>query len=140
MANTLQICDIISYQGGAPEPRSYRVQSFLKLWTPPPLSEDELAIMELLDDDIDTPKDVTLPPRIALVRCAPEEAEFVSGSGVCGILAPLTHVKRIGCVSWDEDMIKQERERYAQLDPDKANNRPVYIDDHWGYLESRQAS
>lgn len=140
MANTLQICDIISYQGGASEPHTYRVRSFLKQWTPPPLNEDELALMELLDDDIDTPKEIKLPPRIALVRCTPEEAEFVSASGVCGIVAPLTHVQRIGCASWDEDMIREERERYAKLDPDRAQNRPVFIDDHWGFLKSRQTS
>jgi len=132
--HALQICDIITYNDDINESNTYRVKSFLKQWVPPALTDEEQSIMDLLNIDNNNREDEALPARIALVRCHPEDAQFVSAIGTCGIIAPITHVTRVGCVDWDDDTINEERERYAKLDTEKAKNFLAYIDDRWEFL------
>lgn len=134
--HTLQICDIITYNDDVDESNTYRVKSFLKQWVPPALTDEEQSIMDLLNIDSNNRKDEALPARIALVRCHPEDAQFVSAIGTCGIIAPITHVKHVGCVAWDNDTINEERESYAKLDTEKAKNFLAYIDDRWEFLST----
>ncbi len=136
-ANTLQICDIITYNDDVDASSTYRIKSFLKQWKPPALSDEEQSIMDLLDSASQNEGAPLPPSRIALVRCSPDDAEFVSASGTCGLIAPISHVKRIGCVNWDDESIANERSRYAKLDTGRAMNYLAHIDDQWGFLNKK---
>lgn len=49
--------------------------------------------------------------RIKLRYCLPEEAEFVTGSGVCGCIAPIDEVELDGMVEWSESELAEHHER-----------------------------
>lgn len=49
--------------------------------------------------------------RIKLVYCLPEEAEYLSLTGVCGAIAPISECKKIGVVGWDNERIDNERDK-----------------------------
>lgn len=49
--------------------------------------------------------------RVKLRYCLPEEAEFVTGSGVCGCIAPLNEIELDGMVDWSESELAEHHER-----------------------------
>lgn len=51
--------------------------------------------------------------RYRLIKCLPEDADFVSGSGVAGCIAPINKIKVGDLVQWDDVNIKQAQGEYA---------------------------
>jgi hypothetical protein len=50
-----------------------------------------------------------------MVFCLRDQAEYVSGSGVCGIIRRVEDVEIIGRVSWSEELIDEERRHAVRL-------------------------
>lgn len=55
------------------------------------------------------------PDNCKLVFCLRDEAEYVSGSGVCGIIRRIEDVVVIGRVSWSEALIDEARRHAVRL-------------------------
>jgi hypothetical protein len=80
--------------------RSYRLNSFLceVIDTPP-----EDAFLAQLFAEWAAEDDAQVPPgmrRIKLRYCLPEEATYVTGSGVCGCVAAISEIEVVGMVPW----------------------------------------
>lgn len=101
-----QLCDIFEHNGS-----TYRVDGFMK-WVEFPFQGK---------DDPDPKKRFTYMALVQLhgktsvrrqVWCTAEEAEFVTGCGVGGTIAPISEVKVTGRVSWDEATIAEQVKMY----------------------------
>ncbi len=55
------------------------------------------------------------PDRCKLVFCLRDQAEYVSGSGVCGIIRRVEDIVIIGRVSWSEEWIEEGRRHAVWL-------------------------
>jgi hypothetical protein len=55
------------------------------------------------------------PDNCPLVFCSREEAEYVSGYGICGVIRRVADVVIDGRVSWSEEHLKGHRRRFALL-------------------------
>ena len=108
------------YQGS-----SYRVDCWLKAMldqsdiTMAMISKKAMEVGELSPDLIDMILASTqrkLGPRNEkLIGCTREEAEYVSGVGVGGCLAPIEEIKITGRVKWPAHIIDECREQALRL-------------------------
>jgi hypothetical protein len=55
------------------------------------------------------------PDRCKLVFCLRDSAEYIGGSGVCGIIRRVEDVVVIGRVSWSEEAIEEARRDAMRL-------------------------
>jgi hypothetical protein len=55
------------------------------------------------------------PRRRRLEFCLREQATHVSGSGVCGCIAPLSAIRVVGMVEWPQGVIDDHRARAVRL-------------------------
>lgn len=90
--------------------RSFRLNSFLceVVDTPP-----ENPLIAKLFAEWDAEDMAALPPgmrRIKLRYCLPEEATFVSGSGVCGCVVAISEIEVDGMVPWSEEELIEHHE------------------------------
>lgn len=82
------------------EGRNYRLNSFLCEVSQEPAGQDLLS--QLLAE-IEAEEEAELAPGVRRVRlrwCLPEEATYVSGSGVAGCIAPIDEITVVGMVPW----------------------------------------
>ncbi|MFL1449258.1 hypothetical protein ACI77O_12755 [Pseudomonas tritici] len=83
----------------------YRIDAFLCEHVRTPPTDSFLARML---DELDAEKAASLPPGMRHIRlrfCMPEEATFVSGSGVCGCLVKLSEIQITGMVAWSDEAL-----------------------------------
>ena len=52
--------------------------------------------------------------RIKLRHCLPAEATYVSGSGICGCVAPISEIEVVGLVRWSTVDLIEHQERALQ--------------------------
>jgi hypothetical protein len=97
-----RICATFSYRG-----YNYRVVGYLK----PAIKPENLDwIGELLFE-------VAYecgPRKEKLQCCVCEEAMYVMGSGIAGVIAPIEDIVVTGMVNWPEERIKEAEERAAR--------------------------
>jgi hypothetical protein len=55
------------------------------------------------------------PDNCKLVHCLRDNAEYVAGYGVCGIIRRVEDITIIGRVSWSEEHIEESRQRAVRL-------------------------
>jgi hypothetical protein len=55
------------------------------------------------------------PDHCPLMFCARDEAVYVSGSGVCGVIVRVADVEVIGRVNWSPEALDQARNRAQRL-------------------------
>jgi hypothetical protein len=103
------------------ETSSYRVNSWMRRRSPLPVSHGEddarIALMfaeMIADGRIDPPRGFG-PDNVPMEFCHREEAEYVSGVGVGGVIARLDEITLTGRVPWSEELIRQERDHANQL-------------------------
>jgi hypothetical protein len=113
---------------------SWRVTGFYKTWVSPrkdrskltkqdrEMSEmtDEIMVEILAEERAEmTPSELARKEReIKIIQCSREEAEFVSGAGVAGIILRLEDVEITGRVTWDDRMIARARRDYNPVHDD----------------------
>lgn len=95
-----------TYQGS-----NYRLNCFLREVSAEPQVDPWLADLLAEWDAEDAASVPAGMRRIKLRYCLPEEAEFVSGSGVCGCLAPIDEIELDGMVEWSEKDLAEHHER-----------------------------
>ena len=116
----------VSYSG---ERAKYRVSGWLKRYVrPAPVTEEDKFLDQLMSDIFARHADQDKATnQISVIRCTREEAEFVTGSGVCGVIWPVRNATVVGKVSWDEAKIDQARQSYLRRIsddfPTKISNR-----------------
>ena len=105
-----------------PWDNSYRVTGFYKTYVPkkikPETPEDKLSA-EIIDKIL-ADEDAKLTQeererkakRIKVISCSRDEAEFVSGTSVGGVIAPLDDVIVTGRVNWEDRTIARARRDY----------------------------
>lgn len=99
------ICDRIKIEGSD---HCWRVTGWVK--KSPPLDTSGLEDWEKeMHDQIAKERGPNAPPR--LEWCTREEAEYVTGSGVCGIIKPIDQVKVVGRVEWPDEQIQEAHDR-----------------------------
>jgi hypothetical protein len=98
------------------ETRSYRVNSWMRRRQPRPEPQDEQSrlVREIMDkliaeDPMYGPR-CAGPDNVPLEWCRREDAEYVSGVGVAGVIARLSDITLTGRVSWDEETIDGYRD------------------------------
>jgi len=106
----------------------WRVDGFYKTWVSPrkdrsKLSDEMRKQVEMTDEimeEILAEERAEMTPterdrsnrRFKIIPCSREEAEFVSGVGVSGILLRLEDTEIIGVVEWEDSKIISERNEY----------------------------
>lgn len=94
---------------------SYRIEAFLCEMP------KRVATGNFLDDmlaDWEAEEDAKVPAgheRIKLRFCLPDEATFVAGSGVCGVVARITDIVVTGTVSWSEQCLAEAQAEAYRL-------------------------
>jgi hypothetical protein len=96
-----------TYQGS-----KYRLNTFMCEEEVSPLPECQI-MAELLaewraEDAASVPEGMR---RFRLRHCLPFEATFVSGSGVCGCIAPIADIEINGLVRWTEEELTEHHEK-----------------------------
>lgn len=86
---------------------TYRVNGWLKPMTAP--ATDKSNFGNLIDNILYQAQQETGPNKEKLVFCSRKDAVYVSGTGVCGVCAPIGDIKIVGRVNWSEDQINAER-------------------------------
>jgi hypothetical protein len=61
------------------------------------------------------------PDRCPLMFCTREEAEYIAGNGVCGVIRRAGEVSVTGRVGWSDERIQHQRDLHAVL-----VGRPLY--------------
>jgi hypothetical protein len=84
----------------------YRLHSYVKEFNPDDTQDQIWRQMDI--DDGKDPDSV----RYQMIQCLPEEADFVSGTGVAGCIAPIKHIEVHGLVQWGEMQLKQAQGEY----------------------------
>lgn len=90
--------------------RSYRLNSFLCKVQEEPI---EHPILASLFAEWDAEEAASLPDgmqRIKLRYCLPEEATYVSGSGVAGCVADIEEIEFDGMVEWSAQQLTEHHE------------------------------
>ena len=85
----------------------YRLHKYVKEYDPD--SVEDQIFREMQIEDGKDPDRV----RYQMIKCLPEDADFVSGSGVAGCIAPIKKVKVGELVAWEDLVIKQAQGEYA---------------------------
>jgi hypothetical protein len=105
---------------------SYRVDAWLRRRRPRPESCDERAALtrQIIDEmiaegQIDPPRGAG-PDNVPLEWCRREEAEYVSGVGVAGIIVRVADVEVTGQVPWDKGLIQ-----YARISANRLAGEPL---------------
>jgi hypothetical protein len=99
------IGDLFELPGDLPgsPPRAYRVDCWLKKAPPP------APVPAWLADVVDTASGMHGPDKCRLMFCTREEAEYVSGSGICGTIQRVSDITVTGRVRWSEESIEDQR-------------------------------
>lgn len=89
--------------------RSYRLNTYMcevaKSLPDCPILAELVAQWEA-EDDAEVPAGMR---RIKLRHCLPAVATYVSGSGICGCVAPISEIEVVGLVPWsNEDLIEYQ--------------------------------
>jgi hypothetical protein len=85
-------------------------------------------ITKKLQDREDAKKNMTGVPRFRLIKCLPENATIISGSGVGGCIIPIKDAVIGDLVNWSDITIKQEQGRYAdRVSPEEIKD-DTYLD------------
>lgn len=94
----------------------YRVTGWLcrSVRQEPPAGERDW-LTDMLDDVLFETQQQTGPDRVRLRFCTPDEAEYVSGAGVCGCIVRITDVTIDGCIQWDGDTLAAAHSRALRL-------------------------
>jgi hypothetical protein len=104
------------------ETNSYRVNSWMRRRQVLPVrheDEQDQFVAEMIaemiaDGRIDPPRGFG-PDNVPMEFCHREEAEYVSGYGVGGVIARLGEITLTGRVTWDEETIQEHRDLANQL-------------------------
>ena len=100
---------------------SYRATAFYKFeWHTP---EADGLLSEL--------KPELFKPRWRLVPCLPEEAQVVSGSGVCGVMAAISEVEVSDLVNWSDLAVKQAQGQYEDEIADRLRTEEYILRLNW---------
>lgn len=113
-------------------PGRYRVDSWMRL-KPPEIDAIDMAMSGALPDEFGSGSG-SLTGRFSLfcaewireqreaegykpwlVHCVREVATHVSGSGICGCIAPIDKIKVTGMVNWPKEQLDQVREQAIRL-------------------------
>lgn len=115
-------CFIDHYSHNPDKPESYRVTAFYKRYVPESLDvedKDMFQINEILDEIREEELSrMTATQRkrkentIKVVQCSREEAEFVSGAGVSGVIRRIEDVTVYRRVDWEDRTIARHRRDY----------------------------
>jgi hypothetical protein len=133
--HNLQLCDIVARTKDIDDKCGYnsvRIKCFLKQYVPPKLSQEEQKIYDMIGElnaEADIKENNNCVPQLYLIKCSPEQAEFISGAGVCGALLRIEDVTYLGTVEWNKEDVKHERLRYAGQNFSKV--KPWRVDDSW---------
>jgi len=105
--------------------RNYRVTGYYKQIKRP---ENMDWIEQLLWDSEDLGED-----HIMIIACSRQEAEFVSGSGVCGTICRIEDIEVFGMVNWSRKQIKEAQKDYERLliNPHRRFFEPVSLWKYW---------
>lgn len=122
---------------------SYRVTGFYKTYVPKksePETPEEKLSAEIIDKIL-AEEDAKLTQeererkakRIKVVSCSRDEAEFISGAGVGGCIAPLDDVIVTGRVNWEDRTIaRHRRDHNKRLEREQADMPwPTEIYAYW---------
>lgn len=82
--------------------QQYRLDGFLREM---PQQEPALGFLETLLAEIAAESQRPGRLRLRLRWCLPEQATYLSGSGVCGCVAPISEVEVVGVVSWSKQAL-----------------------------------
>lgn len=111
-----QIGDTFTYafeyrNGYRDKPERFRVSCYFKRHVPPPWPDDmPEPVRELLEEMRQKyPPSGHGPDNVHLVVCRREEAEYLEGVGVCGVIVRVSDVHVDGHVSWPEERLASER-------------------------------
>lgn len=88
---------------------NYRVSGFYKeiVYEETGNAVHDLIMERLIAKSIEANKGT-----IVITECYPEEAEFISGSGIAGGIYPISMVNPDGLVGWSPRIIKKARDEY----------------------------
>lgn len=98
----LQAGALFLYKG-----RQYRLDGFL---CEMPERQRGAGVVESLLAQIEAELQISGQRRIRLRWCLPEHASYVSGSGVCGCVAPISEIEFAGIVAWSEQDLAAHHE------------------------------
>jgi hypothetical protein len=112
---------LFDYNGG-----SYRVTSWLKAMpNQSDITMDQIMAQAIKDDQALSPAVIDLilasaqqrvgPRREKLIGCTRDDAEYVSGYGVCGCIAPIEDIRITGRVNWPTHVIDEYRQQALRL-------------------------
>ncbi|MCF5371930.1 hypothetical protein [Pseudomonas syringae] len=89
---------------------SFRLNTFMcevtKVTPECPIVAELVAAWEA-EDDADVPMGMR---RVKLRHCLPEEATYVSGSGVCGCVVLITEIELHGMVRWSPEQLHEHHQ------------------------------
>lgn len=104
-----------TYRNGYREkPSRWRVDAYLKRYTPPPLAPEVAEFFESIGMGFEPTARRVGPDNVPLVFCRREEAEYVSAAATCGIIVRVSDVHVIGRVNWPDDLMDDAR-RHAEV-------------------------
>lgn len=92
--------------------RQYRLDGFL---CEMPERQRGVGVVESLLAQIEAELQITGQRRIRLRWCLPEQASYVSGSGVCGCIAPISEIEFAGIVAWSDQDLAAHHEAAMRL-------------------------
>lgn len=95
--------------------RRYVVKGYLRASVPPPADfEDWLDFGDALEHILFTAQQTFGPDQVRLEFCERRDAEYVSGSGVCGVVVRVKDVVPTGYADWPPERLAQE-EKMSRL-------------------------
>jgi len=108
-----EICDKITYNNS-----KYRVDGYLQQYDPIAEMEADPDCCKITYDIVS--KMIQKEKESGQYReryrwCKKEDATHVTGSGICGCIAPIDEVEITGKVEWSEESIQGEIERHNRM-------------------------
>ena len=102
--------------GRRDRPGRFRVSCYLKRHVPPPWPSDMPGPVRELFEEMRRkyPPGGHGPDNVPLVVCRRDEAEYVEGVGVCGVIVRVSDVHADGRVDWPEELLASAR-HHAEL-------------------------
>ena len=102
LSNAPDVGTVVEYEGNR-----YRVNGWLCEQTPP---DNAVSFNNIIDQIMYEAQQATGPDNKKLMFCHRSRAEYVHGSGTCGMIARLSEIKIVGRVSWPDEQIDHLRE------------------------------
>lgn len=98
--------------------RTFRVSGYLKRYEPLPVTLEDAGVLGVAGLVLERAYAESKhgPDKCPLVFCSREEAEYVTGTGVCGVIVRVREVRVTGRVSWSEETLQSERDTARMLE------------------------